>query len=293
MTTLHLSRGGARAALATAVRRVELLDPLPPDADLGFEMSDAIVMCTECALAAGELRSARRFAERSRDLPMHHEIAHVGQARLILVTALSGDWDVMLTAADRFRESWERAGRPLLATLRRSAAAAAAVHGMRGDGPARDAWTDIVVALTATDKRRQGDARAHELLEAMLHLHQGRAQDAVEALPAEPADFRTWGEGCWLQWYGAARAEAAVLAGAPGAAALVPAMVELAADNAVASAVADRAAALLAGDTAGVLATAERFARAGCRYQQARSLVLAGDPGAAAAMAELGATYVH
>ena len=49
---------------------------------------------------------------------------------------------------------------------------------------------------------------------------------------------------------------------------------------------------LLAGDTAGVLATAQRFARAGCRYQQARSLHLAGDPGAPAAMAELGATSV-
>jgi hypothetical protein len=41
-----------------------------------------------------------------------------------------------------------------------------------------------------------------------------------------------------------------------------------------------------------VLATAQRFARVGCSYQRARSLQLAGDPGAAAAMAELGATYV-
>lgn len=292
MTTLHLSRGAARAALATAVRRVELLEPLPPDADLGFEMSDAIVMCTESALAAGELRSARRFAERSRDLPMHHEIPHVGQARLILVTALAGDWDVMRTAADRFRESWERAGRPRLTTLRRSAAAAATVHGLRGDGAARAEWLDVVDALTATDQRRQGDVRAVELLDALLHLHDGRPHAALSALPAEPSDFRTWGEGCWLQWYGSARAEAAVLAGAAEAATIVAAMVELAADNAVASAVADRAAALLAGDTAGVLATAQRFARAGCRYQQARSLHLAGDPGAPAAMAELGATSV-
>jgi hypothetical protein len=106
------------------------------------------------------------------------------------------------------------------------------------------------------------------------------------------ADFHTWSEGAWVQWYGALQAEAYVLAGLPDAAARISRTREVVVDNVVASAIVDRAAAVLAGDAAAVLATAQRFARAGCSYQRARSLLLARDPGAAAAMAELGATYM-
>jgi len=292
LTTLHLARGAARAALATAVRRIELLEPLPPDADLGFEMADAVVMSTESALAAGELRSARRFAERSRSLPMHHEIPHVGGARFMLVTALAGTWTDTLAVAELFREGWVRAGRPRLGTLRRSVAAVITVHRMRGDDAAAAQWQDIFDAISAPEESRQGDNRCRQVFDAMLHLHRGDHGAAVAAVRDDLATFRTWSEGAWVQWYAAFQAEAYVLAGLPDAAAQVARMQEVVVDNAVASAIVDRAAAVLAGDPAAVLATAQRFARAGCPYQQARSLQLAGDPGAAAAMAELGATYV-
>ena len=49
----------------------------------------------------------------------------------------------------------------------------------------------------------------------------------------------------------------------------------------VASAVVARSAALLDGDRDGVLAAGAAFAAAGCRYQWARSLLLAGGPDAA------------
>ncbi len=292
LTTLHLARGAARSALATAVRRIELLEPLPPDADLGFEMADAVVMSTESALAAGELRSARRFAQRSRALPMHHEIPHVGGARFLLVTALAGDWADTLAAAELFREGWERASRPRLGTLRRSVAAVIMVHRLRGDEPAAAQWQDVFAAVSNPDDRRQGDLRCRQVLDAMLHLHRGEHTEAVEAVRDDVAHFHTWSEGAWVQWYGAVQAEAYVLAGLPDAAAHVSRMRELVADNVIAAAIVDRAAAVLAGDTSAVLVTAQRFARAGCRYQQARSLQLADDPGASAAMAELGATYV-
>jgi hypothetical protein len=292
LTTLHLSRGAARAALATAVRRIELLEPLPPDADLGFEMTDAVVMSTESALAAGELRSARRFAERGRTLPMHHEIPHVGGSRFMLVTALAGDWADTIVAADLFRESWERAGRPQMGTLRRSVAAVVMVYGLRGDGAAVAEWQAVLEAIGATDAHRQGDTRCRQVMDAILHLHRGEPRVAAEAVRDDPAIFHTWSEGAWMAWYSALRAEAHVLAGLPDAEEQISRMGELVVDNVVASAVVDRAAALLAGDPAAVLATAPRFARAGCSYQRARSLLLAGDPGAAAAMAELGATYV-
>ncbi|MBB5839597.1 hypothetical protein [Kribbella italica] len=55
----------------------------------------------------------------------------------------------------------------------------------------------------------------------------------------------------------------------------------------------DRAEAVLTGDRAALLATAVAFDAAGCRYQSARTLVLAGGDDAergAAALAELGLT---
>ncbi|MGI5130150.1 ATP-binding protein [Pseudonocardia sp. CA-107938] len=292
LTTLHLSRGAARAALATAVRRIELLEPLPPDADLGFEMTDAVVMSTESALAAGELRSARRFAERSRALPMHHEIPHVGGSRYMLVTALAGDWADTLAAAELFRESWERAGRPKQGTLRRSVDAVVMVHGLRGDDAAAAEWQAVRDAIGTGNQRPQGDTRCRQVLTATLRLHRGEPRAALEEVRDDVAGFRTWSEGAWVQWYAAVQVEAHVLAGSPDAAARIARMRDVVQDNVIASTMVERAAAVLAGDAAAVLATADRFARAGSRYQQARSLVLAGDPGAAAAMAELGATYV-
>ena len=166
------------------------------------------------------------------------------------------------------------------------------VHRMRGDDAAAAQWQDIFDAISAPEESRQGDNRCRQVFDAMLHLHRGDHGAAVAAVRDDLATFRTWSEGAWVQWYAAFQAEAYVLAGLPDAAAQVARMQEVVVDNAVASAIVDRAAAVLAGDPAAVLATAQRFARAGCPYQQARSLQLAGDPGAAAAMAELGATYV-
>ena len=63
------------------------------------------------------------------------------------------------------------------------------------------------------------------------------------------------------------------------------------AGNPVAGAMVERAEALLDDDRARLLATADAFDAAGCRYQSARTLVLAGGEHAArgaAALAELG-----
>jgi hypothetical protein len=63
------------------------------------------------------------------------------------------------------------------------------------------------------------------------------------------------------------------------------------AGNPVASAIVERAEALLGGDQKRLLATADAFDAAGCPYQSARTLVLAGGDDAArgaAALATLG-----
>src|SRR5204862_375959 len=89
------------------------------------------------ATATGDLRTARKLAERVRDLPFHREEGHLATARLIVVATLAGDWDEAVALAGQFREGWERAGRPRAGNLPRSAYAAATVPGRRGPGGRR------------------------------------------------------------------------------------------------------------------------------------------------------------
>lgn len=275
LTTIRLSRGEGRAALASAVHRIELLDPLVLDPWVGFELSDAYVMSVESAIAAGDLAEARRLAERMRDLPHHREDPHVAVARLIVVAALEGDWQRALVAGDRFREGWERAGSPRVPTLRRAARAMATVHGMRGDTAAHDEWMRIFTALVPK-ARQTHDQHTSAFFEALMLLHLGRAGEAVQRLDVHPHELRRWYQGIWRPWYAAAWAEAAVLAGEPDAAERIASVRATTAENAVTAALVARAAALAAGDRAGVLAAADALEAAGCRYQWARSLVLAG-----------------
>jgi hypothetical protein len=257
------------------MRRTQLLAPVRVDADLGFELSDAHVMAAESAIAAGDLAEARRRAEHVRDLPLHREVGHVAVSRLVIVSFLEGDVGGALAAGARFREGWERAGRPCVSTLRRCAHAMATVHGLRGDAAERESWLEIFAALVPLG-RLHHDQDPTAFFDALLHLHRDRPDLALECLAAPPHELRAWYQALWRPWYAALWAEAAVLAGTPGAGERVEAVRSLTADNPVASALTDRAAALLVRDTDGVLAAATALDSAGCRYQWARSLVLAG-----------------
>jgi predicted ATPase/DNA-binding CsgD family transcriptional regulator len=294
LTTMQLSHGEGRAALASALHRIDLLTPQVLDPCVGFELSDAHVMAVESAIAVGDLAEARRLAERIRDLPLHREDAHVAVARLIVVSSLEGDWERALAAGDRFREGWERAGSPRRPTLRRAARAMAMVHGMRGDTAARDEWMRIFTALVPT-ARQSHDQHSSAFFESLMLLHLGRAEDAVRCLEIPPHELRRWYQSIWRPWYAAAWAEAGVLAGEPDAAGRIAAVRATTAENAVTAALVHRAAALAAGDRAGVLATADALEAAGCRYQWARSLLLAGGADrerGASALAAMGAVVV-
>jgi predicted ATPase/DNA-binding CsgD family transcriptional regulator/tetratricopeptide (TPR) repeat protein len=294
LTTIQLSRGEGRAALKSALQRIELLTPQVLDPCVGFELSDAHVMAVESAIAAGDLAEARRLAERIRDLPLHREDAHVAVARFIVVCALEGDWQRALAAGDRFREGWERAGSPRVPTLRRAARAMAVVHGMRGDTAAHDEWMRIFTALVPT-ARQNHDQHSSAFFESLMLLHLGRADEAVQCLRIPPHELRRWYQGIWRPWYAAAWAEAGVLAGQPDAAERIEAVRATTSENAVTKALVDRAAALAAGDRDAVVATAEALDVAGCRYQWARSLVLAGGADrerGASALAAMGAVVV-
>ncbi len=307
LTALQLARGELRAALASALRRTVILGPLPMTARSGLEHADALYMATECAIAAGDLRTARELAERIQELPFHREEGHLATGRLIVVTALTGDWDETIALAGQFREGWEQAGQPRAGNLSRGAYAAATVHGLRGDDEARAAWLGIVDAL-ATPGRPLAAMAFSQFFDALLLLHRGQGEAARARLSTPPEHFRTWAGGMWRPWYAALWAEAAVVTAHPEATARIRRARLLTQDNPVTAAIVARAGALtgqdagtlteegdgaLADEAAGLIPAAAALEAAGCRYEWARTLVAIGGTERArgeAALAAMGAT---
>jgi predicted ATPase/DNA-binding CsgD family transcriptional regulator len=293
LTAIQLAQGDVRAAAASALRRTELLAPLPVTARTGFELFDGFVMAAECATAAGDFPSARRLASGLNDLPFYREEGHLATSRLIVVTTLAGDWAEAVGLAERFREGWERAGRHRAGNLSRGAYAAATVHGLRGDDDLRTSWLDIVAALE-TPGRPISTIHFGEFFDALLLLHRGRPDLAVDLMATPPEEFTEWFSGMWRPWYAALWAEAAVLTRSAETADRVRRARLATAGNPIATAIVDRAAALATGrDRDGLSVAAAALQDAGCRYQWARTLVLIGGDQRArgeAALADMGAT---
>jgi predicted ATPase/DNA-binding CsgD family transcriptional regulator len=288
-TGIQLAGGDIRGAAVSALRRTELLAPLRGRAlSCGLEMFDAYQMAAETAIAAGDLEAARELAEQVRDLPFYREEGHLATARLLVVTALAGDWDETVAFGERFREGWERAGRPRAGNLNPGPYAAAAVCGLRGDDTGRAEWLVVVDALV-TQGRPILEIHHSAFFDALVLLHGGRPEEAVTLLAAPPDNFRSWHNGLWRPWYAALWAEAAVLVGDPAAVSRISRARLCAADNPIALAIVDRSAALASGDRNGMLAAAQRLSAAGCRYQWARTLILAGGPERARGEDELAA----
>ncbi|MGI8693334.1 MAG: BTAD domain-containing putative transcriptional regulator [Geodermatophilaceae bacterium] len=288
LTSAQLARGDLRGAAASSLRRTELLAPLPVRAEIGLELSDAYHMACESALAAGDLAGARRLAEASRDLPFHREEGHLATSRLIIVTALSGEWAETATLSERFLDGWDRAGRPRAGNHRASAFAAATVYGLRGDEHSRTAWLEVVASL-ATPGRPAAEQHYGEFFDAWLLLHRGQHDEALDLMRTAPEMFRNWHNGRWLPWYAALWAEAAVLSAHPDADDRIHRARRLTKENPIAAAIVDRAAALPGGNQAGILAAAEALASAGCRYQWARTLLIAGGSHTTTGLTEMAA----
>ena len=248
-TSIELTRGDVRAAVASALCRTELLAPLRPIA-CGLELFDAPQMAAETAIAAGDLTAARGFAEQLRDLPFYREEGHLATARLLVVTALAGDWEETAAFGERFRQGWERAGRPRAGNLNRGAYAAAAVCGLRGDETGRAEWLTVVNALL-TPGRPISDIHHGEFFDALVLLHGGHPEQALTLLATPPEGFRAWYNGLWRSWYAAVWAEAAVLAGDPAAAVRIGRARRCAEGNPIALAIVERSAALASGNRDG------------------------------------------
>jgi DNA-binding CsgD family transcriptional regulator len=129
--------------------------------------------------------------------------------------------------------------------------------------------------------------------DAIAQLHLGDIDAALARLAVDPDRLRTWFSGQWRPWYAALWAEAAVLAGLPEAAERIERARLSVAANPVAAAMVDRAAAFAVGDADGLAAAAAALEPTGCRYQWARTLVMAGGEhrqAGALALERMGAT---
>jgi predicted ATPase/DNA-binding CsgD family transcriptional regulator len=293
LTVVQLGLGDVDGALDAVTRRIELLSHVRPTALTGFEISDAYNMASEVSLAAGDFTAARSFADTLAGLSFQSEEGHLATSRRMRVDALAGEFEQVLADADRFRRGWEGAGRPVATNLGSGSYAVAMVHGLRGDDQARDEWLDITRALGVDLTWLEGCSTGYApTFDAIVSLHHGDAEAAFGRLEDDPVGFSHWYTGEWRTWYAALYAEAAVLIGHESARDRIDRVRPIVAANPTVVAVVDRAAALADGDTDRLASLAEILAGAGCRYQWARTLVLAGGDHAVEgrrAMAELGA----
>jgi len=174
-----------------------------------------------------------------------------------------------------------------------SPSAVAMVHGLRGDDAAREEWLAILATIRGVDLQHASRGSGYgPIFDALVALHRGRPEEALPLLAADPRAAPTWWEQVFHQWCSALRSEAAVLADCPDTGKLIEAAKVETARNPLATALVQRAGALMTGDRTALLATADMFAKAGCRYQMARTLVLAGGQASTtgrAALAEMGA----
>ncbi|MFP3992145.1 LuxR C-terminal-related transcriptional regulator [Streptomyces sp. E11-3] len=284
--------GDPFGAAAAARRRIDILAPVPRTPASTHERMDALAMAAGNALGVGELPQARRWSRQLADHPLLAEAGHHATSWLLVAEAFAGQADNVLTGSARFLDAWEQSDRQRSFVLGPAAASVAMIHGLRGDHDARASWLAIADQAGPVLDHRHGHGA---VFDAMVLLHHGDADAALERLAPEPEQVWKWVCWVWLHWYVALRAEASVLAGHPDARKRVDAARSVVAGNPVATAQLDRAEALLDGDLTRQLAAAEAFDAAGCRYQSARTLLLAGNGHAAdgtAALADLGLTPV-
>jgi predicted ATPase/DNA-binding CsgD family transcriptional regulator len=293
LSAVHLAAGDVPAAVATIRARIEVLERIPLGPATGMEFSDCYAMASEISLAAGDFVTARAYADRLAALPFVTELDHIASARRLKVDAMAGDLDAVVAAAERFRRGWEQAGRPVASNLAGAAMAVAMVHGLRGDEDQRAEWRERSIAIGVTAERLESPLSGYvPTFDAIVHLHVGDVEAAVTRLSVDPDRLRTWFSGEWRPWYAALWAEAAVLAGRDDAAERIERARLSVAANPVATAMVDRAVAFADGDTDRIVAAAAAMEPTGCRYQWARTLVMAGGQhreAGAAALERMGA----
>jgi predicted ATPase/DNA-binding CsgD family transcriptional regulator len=278
VTLAQVMRGDIVTAADNATERIDPLTPMARDPRAAFELQDALHTAIFVGVAAGHTARSLRQAEQHYDLEFLREERDLGGAGLLAPAALAGQWGRVLALGDQFRRGWEQAGQPAAPGRALAPAAVALVHGLRGDHSGHRQWLEILAAIRGVHhEQAQHGCGYGEAFGAIVLLHHGQPDAAMDLLSADEGGSRSWHLPLWHQWITALRAEAAVLAGDPGAARHLAQAKASAGRNPIAAALTQRAEALLRADRAALLAAAAAFTHASYPYQQARTLILAGD----------------
>ncbi len=282
LTAVHLMRSEPDRAVATVRRRLELLTPRAHDVEMAWEYSDTLHMAPMVHLAAGDLAAARRYAQQRSELPFLREADHLAVEWLLTTAAIAGDLEEAVEFARRFRRGWDEAGSPPIGGIAFAPAAAAMAYGIRGDEAGRLEWLAVATQMHSVVAPSRGRQTIYSpAFDGIVALHRGDVDTALTRLARDPESFKPWHDAAWRPWYTAVWAEAGVLASLPDRGSRVDRARFVVGGNPIAVTLVERAGALDAGDHAGLLAAAAELGAAGCHYQQARSLVLAGgDAGA-------------
>jgi hypothetical protein len=277
LTAAHLLSGELDEAVATVRRRLQLLAPRAHDVELAWEYSDTLHMAPMVYLSAGNLEAARRYAQQRSELPFFREADHLAVEWLLTTAAIAGDFDEAVALARRFRLGWAEAGRPPIGGIAFAPAAAAMVHGIRGEDQAQREWHDIAAEMHRVVEPLRGRQTSYApAFDGTVALHRGEIGAALAHVAADPESLRHWHDAAWRPWYTAVWAEAGVLAVLPDRRSRLDRARFAVHGNPIVSALIDRADALDTDDIDGLLAAADALQAAGCRYQRARTLVFAG-----------------
>ena len=269
----HLA-GDTFAAAATARRRVDMLSSVPVTPASAHELIDALLIAAETSIGVGDLPAPAGGA------------GSCATCRCWPRSATSprlGSWWPTPSPATPPTRSPPAAGSSTLDPLRpatgaqprprgrrrsrwSTACAATTAPGPNG-WPSSTSWACPPSARPATARRSTPSSCSTADRRPGPGAARGRAREPVSS------KWVTW---IWLHWYVALRAEAAVLAAVPTPAATWPPPARVVAGNPVAAAIVERAEALLDQDRERLLAAAAAFDAAGCPYQAARTLILAG-----------------
>ena len=193
------------------------------DPHCGQEIIDTFHMMTEIAVAAGALPDALAAGLAIGDDDIAGGVPHMTASKPVVPLVLAGRFDEAFQYAERMWQAWLRAGRRAANWMAPATYSLVLAYGLRGDEDGRHRWQDRFAELTAVNP----DSRSRLILaeitafaDARVALHAGDVGGAPTAMADVISESRAWydvphvyfGAYAW-----AVAAEAAVVAGQPGA----------------------------------------------------------------------------
>jgi class 3 adenylate cyclase len=260
--------GRYQQCLDHARQRIELLETAPAKPALDIERGDALHMMVESLLQTGAFTESAEWASKARERELRNGVVYSAWCRGILPAFFLGRWDECLEMATKFREAWLAEERPPLSAMASAVAAAAAIHGYRGDEAQALEWFKLADGMVSGVMG--GQTGGIRMLQADVALHHGQPDVALKQVEDPHGGF--W----WNTVFLATRAEVFAVTQADEAEAALVEGESGVAEQPYARAITLRARGRLSGDDGLIERSRDLFAEIATPYQEARSAWLLG-----------------